>query len=57
MNERYVILKDFNTKDWCVWDDKIHMNICRCKTEQQAIEFVKKRERIDIYIEEKMKGE
>ena len=40
--ERYVIGKDFNTKDWFVYDNETDTNICWCDTEEEAIQFVKK---------------
>ena len=40
-NERYVIGKDFNTKDWFVYDNETNTNICICDTEEEAREFVK----------------
>ena len=40
-NERYVIGKDFNTKDWFVYDNETDTYICRCDTEEEAREFVK----------------
>ena len=40
-NERYIIGKDFNTKDWFVYDNETNTNICKCDTEEEAIEFVK----------------
>ena len=39
--ERYIILQDFNTKDWIIYDNKTDKNICRCDTEQEAKDFVK----------------
>lgn len=39
--DRYVIGKDFNTKDWFVFDNETDRNICWCDTEEEAIEFVK----------------
>ena len=32
--ERYLIFKDFNTKDWVVYDNETDRNICRCNTEE-----------------------
>lgn len=43
MNERYVIGKDFNTKDWFVYDNETDRNVC-WGTQEECIEFVKKRE-------------
>ena len=40
--ERYVIYKDFNTKDWKVYDNEKNMNICSCDTEEEANSFVKR---------------
>jgi hypothetical protein len=45
MDERFVVFKDFNTKDWCVYDDRKDAVICRCDTEQECIEFVKRANR------------
>ena len=39
--ERYVIGKDFNTKDWFVYDNETNRNICWCNTEEEATQFVK----------------
>ena len=39
--ERYVIGKDFNTKDWFVYDNETNRNICWCNTEEEAKQFVK----------------
>lgn len=39
-NERYVIGKDFNLKDWFIYDNETDRYICRCDTEEEAIEFV-----------------
>lgn len=44
MNERYTIVKDFNTKDWFVYDNETGRNICWCETEKECIKFVKERE-------------
>ena len=34
-------VKDFNAKDWFVYDDETGTYICKCDTEEEAIEFVK----------------
>ena len=41
MNDRYVIGKDFNTKDWFVYDNETDKNVW-CSTEEEAMEFIKK---------------
>ena len=38
---RYVIGKDFNTKDWFIYDNVTDKNVCWCDTEEEAIETVK----------------
>ena len=43
MQERYVVYQDFNTKDWCVYDNKTKHTLCRCDTETEAQKFVAKR--------------
>ena len=48
---RYEIGKDFNTKDWFVYDNEVNMNICWCDTEKEAKRKVKEFEKED----EKMK--
>lgn len=40
-NGRYVIGKDFNTKDWFIYDNVTDKNFCWCDTEEEAIEIVK----------------
>lgn len=45
MSKRYVIGKDFNIKDWFVYDNKTNINVCRCDTEEECIKFVKEKER------------
>lgn len=42
MDERYVIGKDFNTKDWWVFDDELKIRI-RFDTEEEAKEWVKRK--------------
>lgn len=37
---RYVIGKDFNTKDWWVYDNETNWYICRCDTKEEAMEFI-----------------
>lgn len=37
---RYEIGKDFNTKDWFVYDNETDRYICRCDTEEEAERFV-----------------
>ena len=49
-NERYVIGKDFNAKDWFVYDDETDTIICRCDTEEEAIEFVKNKQKRGKYM-------
>lgn len=39
--ERYVIGKDFNTKDWFIYDNVTNWYICWCDTEEEAVKFVK----------------
>ena len=39
--ERYVIGKDFNTKDWFVYDNDTDRNICR-GTEEEVRQYVEK---------------
>lgn len=42
MAERRVVIgKDFNTKDWFVYDDNLGQIICWCDTEEEAQEYVK----------------
>lgn len=41
--ERYVIGKDFNTKDWFVYDNTTDRNMCYCNSEEEAQMFVIKR--------------
>ena len=41
-NERYVIGKEPNTKDWFVYDNETDEYIQWCDTEQEASEFVNK---------------
>ena len=43
MNERYVIGKDFNTKDWWVFDNELGLRICYFDTEEEAKEWVKRK--------------
>ena len=50
MNGRYEVYKDFNTKDWCVYDNVTHNNICRCDTEIEAQKFVAETEVADLLI-------
>lgn len=38
--ERYVIGKDFNTKDWWVYDNETDKYICRCDTKEEAMKYV-----------------
>lgn len=38
--ERYVVYKDFNTKDWIVYDDLTERNVCYCDSEEEAEEYV-----------------
>jgi len=40
--ERYVIGKDFNTKDWFVYDNVTNRNICWCESEEEAKEYMSK---------------
>lgn len=40
--ERYVIGKDFNTKDWFIFDNETGQNVCWCETEEEEKEHVKK---------------
>lgn len=42
VKERYYIGKDFNTKDWFVYDNETDTYICWEKTEQACNEFVEK---------------
>lgn len=42
MKERYVIGKDFNTKDWFVYDNETDKYICFCDTEEEAEKYVTK---------------
>ena len=39
--ERYVIGKDFNTKDWFIFDNETGINVCWCDNEEEAIKVVK----------------
>ena len=41
VNERYIIGKDFNTKDWFVYDNETNTIICMCDTVEEALEFIK----------------
>lgn len=41
--EQYVIGKDFNTKDWWVYDNNIDKYIYFCDSEEEAKEYVKRR--------------
>ena len=41
MFDNYTIGKDFNTKDWWVYEDATDEYICYCDTEEECIEFVK----------------
>lgn len=42
VDERYVIEKDFNTKDWWVYDNKIDKYIYICDSEEEAKKYVKR---------------
>jgi len=44
MSERYVIGIDFNTKDWFVYDNETGRNVCLCDTEEECVEFIKRKE-------------
>lgn len=44
MSERYVIGKDFNTKDWFIYDNVTDKYICRCNTKEECDGFLKERE-------------
>lgn len=33
--------KDFNTKDWIIYDNKTEKNICHCDTENEAKQVIK----------------
>jgi hypothetical protein len=41
MNERYDVFKDFNTKDWKVYDNVLDRYVCWCDSEKEAKEYVK----------------
>lgn len=43
MNDRYVIGKDFNTKDWWVYDNEINLRVCWFNNEEQAKEWIEKK--------------
>lgn len=43
VKERYVIGKNFNTKDWWVYDNNIDKYIYFCDSEEEAKEYVKRR--------------
>ena len=38
--ERYIIGKDFNTKDFFVYDNETDRYVCWCDTEEEAEEYV-----------------
>ena len=40
--KRYVVGKDFNTKDWFVYDNEKGFNICNFDTEDEANKYVDK---------------
>ena len=42
LEERFVIGKDFNTKDWFIFDNETNKNICWCDSEEEAKEFLRK---------------
>lgn len=42
MEERYLVYKDFNTKDWCVYDNVTYRNVCHCDTEKEALEYIER---------------
>ena len=52
MNERYVIGKDHNTKDWFVYDNDTDTYICYCDTEEEAENFVRIQEMLIEQAEE-----
>lgn len=49
MDERYVIGKDFNTKDWWVFDNEIGLRICYFDTEAEAKAWVESKAKGDAY--------
>ena len=42
MAGRYIICKDFNTKDWYIYDEVTNRNICYFDTEEDAIKYLEK---------------
>lgn len=39
MDNRFIIGRDFNTKDWWIYDDKRDFVVCWCDTEKEAQEI------------------
>ena len=42
MLDRYDIYKDFNTKDYYIYDNETDQNICRCDTEKECYEYIER---------------
>jgi len=39
MRDRYLVLKDFNTQDWYIYDNQEDINMAYFQTEEDAIEY------------------
>ena len=40
INSQYVICKNFNTKDWYVYNDETHCTECYFDSEDEAIRYI-----------------
>lgn len=53
---RYEIGKNFNTKDWFVYDNETNRNVCLCDTKEEAqtvvSNLIKKKQNMNLVIDE-----